>query len=222
MLVAARNEADRLPATLAALASAFPRAQVWVADDASKDTTAALARAAGARVHTVARHAGKGGALGATACAALAELGDGAGGRICILCDGDLGASAGALAALAHAVERGEGDLAIAVFARRRGGGLGIAVAFARWAIRDGCGASMVAPLSGQRALRAGAFERLLPLAAGFGMEVGMTIDAVRAGLRVSELELDLGHRVSGRTPAGFAHRLRQLIDCVRAYRARR
>jgi hypothetical protein len=52
-------------------------------------------------------------------------------------------------------------------------------------------------------------------------MEVAMTIDAVRAGLRVSELELDLSHRASGLEPAGFAHRARQLVDIVRAYLAR-
>jgi hypothetical protein len=62
----------------------------------------------------------------------------------------------------------------------------------------------------------------LLPFAGGFGMELGMTVDAVRAGRRVLELELDLEHHATRRTPAGFAHRARQLRDCARAYRARR
>jgi hypothetical protein len=52
-------------------------------------------------------------------------------------------------------------------------------------------------------------------------MEVGMTIDAVRAGHRVSEIELDLAHRATGRTPGGFIHRARQLLDFARAYLAR-
>ena len=62
----------------------------------------------------------------------------------------------------------------------------------------------------------------MLPFAHGFGMEIGMTIDAVRSGHRVLELELDLSHRASGRTPAGFLHRGRQLADFVRAYARRR
>ena len=62
----------------------------------------------------------------------------------------------------------------------------------------------------------------LLPLAAGFGLETGMTIDAVRAGWRINELELDLAHRATGRTLAGFAHRARQLLGSARAYLARR
>jgi hypothetical protein len=49
-----------------------------------------------------------------------------------------------------------------------------------------------------------------------------MTIDAVRAGNRVVELELELRHRAGGRTLAGFAHRGRQLVDFVRVYLARR
>jgi hypothetical protein len=61
----------------------------------------------------------------------------------------------------------------------------------------------------------------VLPFAGGFGMEVGMTIDAVRAGHRVLEVALDLTHRATGRTPAGFAHRARQLVDFARAYAAR-
>ena len=42
-----------------------------------------------------------------------------------------------------------------------------------------------------------------------------MTVDAVRAGYRVGEYELDLSHRATGRTFAGFLHRGRQLLDFV-------
>ena len=78
------------------------------------------------------------------------------------------------------------------------------------------------APISGQRALRRATLEATLPFAAGYGMEVGMTIDAVRDGARVAEIELDLSHRATGRTAAGFAHRARQLVDFARAYARRR
>jgi hypothetical protein len=138
-----------------------------------------------------------------------------------LLCDGDLGFSAGRLGALVEAVRTGESDLAVGAFARRVGGGLGLAVGFARWAIRRRCGFEASAPISGQRALSRNALEDVLPFAADFGMEVGMTIDAVRAGYRVNEIELDLAHRSTGRTPAGFVHRGRQLLDFVRAYAAR-
>ncbi|HEX6230062.1 MAG TPA: hypothetical protein VFZ41_11445, partial [Solirubrobacterales bacterium] len=62
----------------------------------------------------------------------------------------------------------------------------------------------------------------VLPFARGYGMELGMTIDATRAGYRLREYELDLSHRATGRSLSGFAHRARQLADLVRAYWARR
>ena len=42
-----------------------------------------------------------------------------------------------------------------------------------------------------------------------------MTIDAVRAGVPVEEVELDLSHRATFRNAAGFAHRARQLVEVV-------
>jgi hypothetical protein len=80
----------------------------------------------------------------------------------------------------------------------------------------------LCAPISGQRALCASVLTDVLPFAAGFGMEIGMSIDAARAGHRIAEIELHLSHRATGRTLTGFAHRGRQLIDFVRVYFARR
>jgi glycosyltransferase involved in cell wall biosynthesis len=226
VIVTTYNEADRIGATLAALALAFPSAPVWLADDGSTDATPEIARKAGTRVVRSERMIGKGGAATPAALAALREARMDMGGEeeraIFILCDGDLAESAKELGALAETIRRGEADVAVAAFARRVGGGLGLAVAFARWAIRRRCGLQAAAPISGQRALSARALRDVLPFARGFGMEVGMTIDAVRAGYRVAEIELDLSHRTSGRTPAGFAHRGRQLVDVVRVYLARR
>ena len=104
----------------------------------------------------------------------------------------------------------------------RVGGGFGVALRFARWAIRSRSGYEAGAPISGQRAMRAEVLRAVLPFAAGFGMEIGMTVDAVRAGYRVAEVELDLEHRATGRTLGGFLHRGGQLRDFVRVWWARR
>jgi glycosyltransferase involved in cell wall biosynthesis len=220
VIVAAYNEAPRIEATLAALATAFPGAPVWVADDGSTDATAAIARRAGARVMRSERMIGKGGAVTFVARDALqaSHVEE----SIFILCDGDLAESASRLGTLVDALRRGDADMTVAAFVTRVGGGVGLAVAFARWAIRRRCGLTMRAPISGQRALRASALADVLPFAPGFGMEIGMTIDASRAGYRVAEVELDLSHRATGRTLSGFAHRGRQLVDFVRVYLARR
>jgi glycosyltransferase involved in cell wall biosynthesis len=218
-IVAARNEADRVGETVAALRSVFPEAALWVADDASTDGTAEVAMAAGAQVVSRGRQHGKGANVSAAAEAALSA--DPAPGLV-LLCDGDLAGSAAALAALVEAVGRGECDVAVAAFSRRVGGGFGLALGFARWAIRRRCGFEAEAPISGQRALRIEALRATLPFAGGYGMEIGMTIDAVRAGCRLGEYELDLSHRASGRSLAGFAHRARQLLDFARVYLSRR
>jgi glycosyltransferase involved in cell wall biosynthesis len=218
--VSAWNERDRVGDTLAALREAFPGARLVVADDHSDDGTPEIARGAGAEVVSAPRRLGKG---GANTLAVERVLEDGAAPPpALVLCDGDLGASARELPRLVDALERGEGDLAVASFARRVGGGFGAALGFARWAIRRRAGLEPHAPLSGQRALKPEVARAVLPFARGFGMETAMTIDAARAGFRLVEVEVDLEHRATGRTAAGFAHRFRQLVDIARVYAARR
>jgi glycosyltransferase involved in cell wall biosynthesis len=175
--------------------------------------------AAGASVVSRRRPHGKGANVTA---AAEAMLGDGPDPDVVLICDADLGESAGVLVRLVEAVEAGECDLSVASFAQRVGGGFGLALAFARWAIRRLCGAEPVAPISGQRAMRPQLLREMLPFAAGFGMEIGITVDAVRAGYSLREYELDLEHRFTGRSPRGFAHRAAQLRDFVRVYFSRR
>jgi hypothetical protein len=173
---------------------------------------------AGARVVSRGRPHGKGGNVSAAAEVALSE---GEPPALVLLCDGDLGGSAAQLVPLVEAVERGDCDLAVAAFANRVGGGFGLALRFAHWAIRRHCGFDAEAPISGQRAMRSEVLRAALPFARGYGMEIGMTIDAVRAGYRVGEFELDLEHRAGGRTHAGFLHRGRQLLDFLAVYARR-
>jgi glycosyltransferase involved in cell wall biosynthesis len=217
-IAAAHNEADRVGAALKALKAALPDARLMVADDASGDGTREIAMQQGAWVVGRGRSHGKGGNMTAAAEAALDDLDPEA---IVLLCDADLGESAGRLGALVEAVERGDCDLAIARFARSEGGGFGIALGYARDRIESLCGFRAEAPISGQRAMRAATLRELLPFADGFGMELGMTVDAVRAGKRVEEIELPLEHRATYRTIGGFLHRARQLLDIRRAARAR-
>jgi hypothetical protein len=200
VLIAARDEEARIGQTVHALRAAFPAAEIVVADDGSRDSTAAAARRAGARVVRLPR-LGKGQAL------TLAEREAPPGALL--LCDADL---EGDLAPLLDGA-----DLSIAAFAERQGGGFGLAKRAARTLVRALSGFEAHEPLSGQRALSPAARETCFPLAPGFGCEVRMTIDAVRAGLRVGERELPLRHRATGHDAGGFAHRGRQLLDLALA-----
>jgi glycosyltransferase involved in cell wall biosynthesis len=219
VIVAAYNEADRIGATLDALAEALPGARLIVADDASSDATRERAMAHGAWLISRRRPHGKGANVTAAAEAAIGEFGDDA---VALLCDADLGRSAEELTVLIDAVERGDCDLAVARFANPAGGGLGFGLGYARRAAEWLGAPALRAPLSGQRAMRVSTLRELVPFAEGWGLELGMTVDAARAGLRIREIELPLSDRVRGRGPRAYLHRARQLRDFRRAVRERR
>ena len=175
----------------------FPDAEVIVADDGSRDATADRAEEAGATVLRL-RRRGKGQALSAAERAAPPGA--------LLLVDADLQGDLTPLAS--NSLLQG---LRVARFARREGGGFGIAKRVARELIRLRAGIETAEPLSGQRALDARVRAAVFPLAPGFGAETRMTIDAGRAGIPVEEIELELTHRATGRDLAGFVHRGRQL-----------
>jgi len=201
ILVAARDEEAAIGGTVERLRAQFPEAEVIVADDGSRDGTAERAEAAGAIVLRLPRR-GKGQALSAAERAAPP-------GRV-LLCDADLDGDLSELA-------RVDADLVVAAFAERIGGGFGLVKGLARGLIDVLGGLRLSEPLSGQRALSAPARAACFPVAAGFGCEVRMTIDAARSGLEVREVELPLRHRATGRDVAGFVHRARQLRDVLYA-----
>ncbi len=219
IVVAALDEADRISATLAALADRFPRgARVGRRRRLDRRDPRARAAAAGATVVRSERVIGKGQAMTAGVRAALAQAH--AEEAIVVLCDGDLGESARELSAL---VERSAGGADLAVAASPRASAAASVSRSpsraGRSAVAAGCPRARPSPVSARCAR--GSLRDVLPFAPGFGMEIGMTIDAVRAGHRVVEVDLDLAHRATGRTPAGFVHRARQLADFIRVYLAR-
>ena len=147
----------------------FREREIVVADDGSRDGTARRSRG------------------GRSACRAPAAAGQGPGADAgasgaldpgpLLLCDADLDGDLGPL------VEAGA-DLAVARFAEREGGGFGIAKALARALIRLRSGFEAARAAVGPALPVAVPRDRAcFPLAAGFGCETRMTIDAARAGL---------------------------------------
>ena len=210
-IIPARDEADRIADTLRALKSVPGIGQIIVVDDGSIDGTAAAAEAAGADVLRLERSRGKGGAMNAGAAASS--------GDVLLFLDADLGESAAEASKLIAPVEDGSADMAIAQFpaGAGRGGGFGLAVGLARVGIRLLAGRRMGSPLSGQRAIRRELWERVGGIAPGFGAEVGLTIDAIRAGFRVVEVPAEFKHRVTGRDWSGIRHRARQFSHIAQA-----
>jgi len=216
-VIPAYNEQDTVGATITAVRRISLVDEIVVVDDGSSDKTADEARAAGAdRVISLEHNKGKGSAL---------EVGIGAAsGETLLFIDADLGESASHAFHLVQAVVSGDADMAIAMLpavqtkSGSRSGGFGLVLRLARWGIRRLGGRVMKAPLSGQRALRREVIGQSPKLDRGFGIEVGLTIDALRAGYRVEEIPAPLTHRATGRDIKGFLHRGRQFADVLSAF----
>lgn len=214
VVIPAFNEAGRVGETVRALREALPargwaNVEILVIDDGSTDATTAEAEGAGARVIRLDRNRGKG--------AALTVGLDAARGELLLLADADLAASAGQLVDLLPPIDRDAADMTIAVLPALGGGGFGLVRSLARWGLRRAGCAPLAGPLSGQRALRRSAWEAIGHLDDGFGIEMGLNLDAARHELRVQEVPVALSHRVTGKDWAGFVHRGRQFVAILRS-----
>lgn len=215
VIIPAMNEAERIAATVAAALAIPGVGEIVVVDDGSTDATAAHAERAGATVHRHPRNRGKAAALTtgavATTCPTL------------LFVDADLGETAAATAALIPPVLAGEAQMTVALLPRQFavGGGRGRVVRTARLGIHALTGWRPTQPLSGIRCITRDALIDALPLASGWGVETGLTIDLLRAGRQVLEVPCDLQHRVSPASFGGAAHRAGQLRDVLRALAAR-
>jgi hypothetical protein len=228
-VIPCHDEADRIRATVAAVRSLPHVGRVVVVDDGSTDDTAQRARAAGADVVSHPHNRGKAAAL-ETGVARVRELErqeaashDDAPGTArpapLLFVDGDLAGTAVHLGVLTDPVLAGEAEMTIATLPAQitAGGGRGFVVRLARRGIERLTGFSPVQPLSGMRCLAPAAYEAATPLADGWGVETALTVDVLRAGMRVLEVPCELQHRVSGRDWRGQVHRAEQYRDVFRA-----
>ena len=227
VVIPAYRESERIGATVDAARTVPGADLVIVVDDGSRDEgrTARIAKEHGAIVVGHPRNRGKGAAMetGAAAVAAIEAREGAERPRMLLFLDADLEESAAAADALVEPVRRGEVGMTIAILPPQRttGGGHGFVVGLARDGVRRAVGFEATQPLSGQRCLSREAFEAALPLAHGFGVETGLTIDVLRAGIKVLEVEAEFHHRVTGTDFAAQVHRGKQYRDVARALAVR-
>ena len=224
VVIAARNEADRIAATVPAAAGLTGVGLVVVIDDGSTDATAAVAQRAGAAVMRHPANRGKGAAMetGAEAVRLVDQREHRERPRHLLFLDADLSGTAAQAGPLMDPVTAGTADMTIAVFAATvKLGGHGLVVGLSGAGIRRATGWQPRQPLNGQRCLTRAAFEAARPLAHGWGVETALTIDLLRQGLRITEVEVDLAHRPTGTGLRAQLHRAHQLTDVARALAAR-
>lgn len=207
VLIPAFNAGSSINATIKSIKSACPQLEeIIVIDDGSKDDTTRQAEWAGAQVIRLEKNRGKGGALNHGA--------NWVQGDIIVLLDADLGESAEKFTCLLTPVMKNQADVTIAKFPPSPiKGGFGCVKGLAGQGIFRLTGKRVTCPLSGQRAMTRSVFNSLLPFAQGYGVEVAATVDILKKGWRVEEVEIDMIHAYTGRNISGFFHRGRQFFD---------
>jgi glycosyltransferase involved in cell wall biosynthesis len=205
-------------------AKAIPNVDlVLVVDDGSDDATQHVARDAGAVVVRHSINRGKASAMETGAAVVAMRDAEDARPRLLLFLDGDLGESAVNAAPLIPPVLEGTADMAIAQLPPQPGaGGRGLVVGLARRSIVAMTGWSPTQPLSGIRCLTREAFDAGTPLAHGWGVETGLTIDLLVRGYVAVEVPCDLRHRATGSDLKGQIHRAGQYRDVLLAVNARR
>lgn len=222
-LIVAHDQARRIAATVRA-ALAIPGVDlVLVVDDGSTDNTQDLARRAGAVVVRHSHVRGRSAAVETGASVIAMRDEPSAPPRAVLLLDPNLGHYAIGAAPLVPAVLEGVCDLAIAL-TDAQAVAPGVPSGIARTAVERATGWSPRQPLSRIRCLTREALEASLPLARGSGLEPGMTLDVLAAGLAITEVECDIRHKgpsIDDRTPMGRANRYREVLTAVSARRVR-
>ncbi len=209
VVIPARDEAKRIAETVRA-AKAIPYVDlVLVVDDGSSDDTQSVARNAGATVVRHSHNRGRSAALETgAAVVAMRDVPDHPP-RALLILDAGLAGTAVNCAPLVEPVLNGEVDVAIAL-APLGQRGIGYVGQVARDGIHRLTGWLPSQPLSSRRCLTREAFEEATPLARGAGLEVGMTIDLLKAGRTLREIPCDLKSPRHSRGIAGRMQRSHQ------------
>jgi glycosyltransferase involved in cell wall biosynthesis len=193
VLIPAYNAGSSIKNTIESIKSAYQDLEeIIVVDDGSQDDTAEQAASAGAKIIRLKKNLGKGGALNQGA--------NWVKGNIVVLLDADLRESAAKFTRLLQPVLEDQADVAIAKFPPPPvPGGFGLVKGLAHQGVFRLTGKRVSCPLSGQRAMTKSVFNSLLPFARGYGVEVAATVDILKKGWRLIEVDIDMTHAYTRR-----------------------
>lgn len=209
VLIPCYNEAVAIPHVIAAFRAALPAAEIYVYDNNSADDTAAVARAAGARVGRE-RRQGKGHVVRRMFADVDAD--------IFVLVDGDDTYEAAAAPAMIALLREETLDMVTgtrvgdAALAARRGHRFGNAVLTGL--VARLFGAQVTDMLSGYRVFSRRFVKSFPALSAGFEIETELTVHALELALPIGEFPAAYRER-----PPGSASKLQTFTDGARILR---
>jgi glycosyltransferase involved in cell wall biosynthesis len=215
VVIPAYNEEETIKMTLVTLNRCTWVNQLIVVDDGSFDDTANTAERYCDQVIRLTQNRGK--------AFALKEGWKKVDGDIIVTLDADLGMTAREGERLVEKLYLDHLDCVIAKLPVQEKRGFGLMRHRAQKLIFSRTGKWFESPLSGQRAIRRKWLEVLLDKDyIGFGVEMAMTIDLLKAGANVDEVDVSFFHRATGKDFEGFLHRGRQWLDMEKTLRKMR
>ncbi|NLJ77796.1 MAG: glycosyltransferase family 2 protein [Tissierellia bacterium] len=202
------NEADTIKKTIDGLKNIELIDEILIVDDGSTDNTPEIIQQLGVPTIRIHSNCGKGYAMKLAIENAKYDY--------IAFIDGDLGFTSQQLTKLIKPVVSEEVDFTIAKFGvPKTRGGFGLVKGLARMGVFAFTGKRMHTSLSGQRVYRREVVESIKYMPNNYGIEVAMTIQAIGNGYSFKEIPVDMEHRYSDRSLAGFRHRGRQFIDIM-------
>ncbi|GFN35431.1 glycosyltransferase family 2 protein [Tepidimicrobium xylanilyticum] len=214
IVVPVYNEEDRIEATINGLKKVHLIDEILIIDDGSTDNTVDIVKRLNVNLISLPQNRGKGYAMRK----AIKEMEYDYIGFI----DGDLGESSFEVKKLIEPVLLNEVDFTIAKFPKPSAnttvkGGFGLVKKLAKWGVYYYTGNKMDTSLSGQRVYKGEIMESIKYIPDGYGIEIAMTIQALKGGYRYKEVPVNMTHRYTDRSIKGFIHRGKQFISILKA-----
>jgi len=203
VIIPAYNEALSLPALIGELRRLYPRFDIVVVDDGSNDQTRAVAATLAARVISLPCNLGVGGAVQTGLLVALEDDYD-----VAVQVDGDGQHPPAEISTLLAALEQSGSDMVLGSRFLAEGGyqstaGRRLAIRFFSWTLSALVGSPFTDATSGFRAWNRRAIRVLAKEYPEDYPEVEAIVKLHQAGLRISEVPVQMLERKAGRSSIG-------------------
>ncbi|WP_425448692.1 glycosyltransferase family 2 protein [Dethiothermospora halolimnae] len=182
---------------------------IVVVDDGSTDETINLVEKMDVKLIKLNKNYGKGYAIKKALKAIDFDL--------LVLVDGDIGVTSYDIKKLIIPVKAGYTDIAIGRFGKpKKRGGFGLVKALAKYGVFTLTKHKLNCSLCGQRVYKKDAIKNIKYIPNKYGVEIAMTVSALREGYKIDEIDVNMTHRETERNISGFIHRGKQFINILK------
>ncbi|MTI70207.1 MAG: glycosyltransferase family 2 protein [Firmicutes bacterium] len=202
------NEESNIISTINALKKIKLIDEILVVDDGSTDDTYLKAISTGVNVLSFKKNHGKGYAIKEGFKKRTFDY--------LVLLDGDLKETSKEIIKLIDPVINGKADFTVAKFPKaKKKGGFGLVKKLAKIGVYFYTKENIESSLSGQRVYKKDVIECISYIPNRFGIEVAMTVQALKNDFKIKEVNVHMKHRETTRNLKGFIHRGKQFMDIL-------